>query len=96
MRHSVLHMKNAHTPGAAKRPAVLVDPRRMRVADEVRACIARRGISRAEVERGIGLSQSALSRKLRGENAFTVDELLSLSMVLDVEPAEFFPRERAA
>lgn len=89
-------MKNASTPRAVKRPAVLVDPRRKRVADEVRACIARRGLTRAEVERGIGLSQSALSRKLRGENAFTVDELLSLGKVLDVEPAEFFPKERAA
>lgn len=89
-------MKNASTLRTAKRPAVLVDPRRKRVADEVRACIARRGKSRAEIEAAIVISQSALSRKLRGENAFTVDEILGLAHVLDVEASAFFPQERAA
>lgn len=96
VRACVLHMKNASTQARSKRPAVLVDPRRKRVADEVRACIARKGNPRAEVETAIGISQSALSRKLRGENAFTVDELLSLAQFLDVEAAVFFPKERAA
>lgn len=89
-------MKNAPSPRTAKRPAVLVDPRRKRVADEVRACIARRGKSRSEIEVAIGVSQSALSRKLRGENAFTVDEILALAHFLDVEASAFFPQERAA
>lgn len=96
MRAFVLHMKNATSRPAARKAALLADPRRHAVAAEVRACIARAGKKRAEIEVALGISQSALARKLRGENAFTVDELLALGRALKVEPREFFPQERAA
>ncbi|WP_449281211.1 helix-turn-helix domain-containing protein [Leucobacter sp.] len=88
-------MKNTSIQKKHRPRATGIDPRRMRVANEVRACIARIGASRAAVEDAIGISQSALSRKLRGESAFTVDELLGLASFLDVEASEFFPKERA-
>ncbi|WP_181158512.1 helix-turn-helix domain-containing protein [Leucobacter massiliensis] len=88
-------MKNATIQKRPRQRLSGIDPRRKRVADEVRACIARSGNSRAAVEDAIGISQSALSRKLRAESAFTVDELLGLAAFLDVEASEFFPKERA-
>ncbi|VXB76587.1 conserved hypothetical protein [Pseudoclavibacter sp. 8L] len=58
--------------------------------------MARSDISRSSIEQQLGISQSALSRKLRGLNAFTVDEIFRLADVLGVKASVFFGEEMAA
>jgi transcriptional regulator with XRE-family HTH domain len=54
-----------------------------RVAAEVRASIARKGISQSIVADGAAMSNASLSRKLRGQYPFAVDELLAIAPLLD-------------
>ncbi|WP_328809484.1 helix-turn-helix domain-containing protein [Pseudoclavibacter sp. 8L] len=96
VRPSVLHMKNVINLQGHASPASGVIARRSRVAAEVRACMARSDISRSSIEQQLGISQSALSRKLRGLNAFTVDEIFRLADVLGVKASVFFGEEMAA
>ena len=49
------------------------------IAAEVRADLARKQMSAAELSRETGISKAALSRKLRGESSFTVEELLTVA-----------------
>lgn len=49
------------------------------IAAEVRADLARKQMPAAELSRGTGISTAALTRKLRGETSFTVEELLAVS-----------------
>lgn len=62
----------------------------------VRAEIARRGVSQAEVSRAIGVSQSQFSKRLRGFIAFDINELAAIAQVLDVPLTDLIPRDRAA
>ncbi len=50
-----------------------------RVAAEVRAAIARKGVSQTIVAHGAEMSNASLSRKLRGHYPFAVDELLAIA-----------------
>lgn len=50
----------------------------------VRAEMARKGYSQAELARMLGMSQTGISKRLRGETPFDVNELARISAVLGV------------
>lgn len=54
--------------------------------------MARQRMSASKLAPQVGMTQSALSRRLTGDVPFDVDELVAIAVVLDVPPARFFPR----
>lgn len=58
-----------------------------RVAAEVRANMARARMTQTDLALALGLTQSAVSKRLRGKIAFSVDELEKIADVLGVHPA---------
>lgn len=62
----------------------------------VRAEIARRGMSQAAVSKAIGVSQSQFSKRLRGVIAFDINELDAIATVLDVPMSDLIPRKAAS
>lgn len=61
----------------------------------VRAEIARRGVTQAAISEAIGVSQSQFSKRLQGRIAFDINELASIAHVLDVPLTDLIPREKA-
>ena len=61
------------------------------VASEVRASIARAGVTAKDVSLATGISQAALSRKLRGIAPFDVLELALIADYLGIEAVVFLP-----
>ena len=51
----------------------------------VRAEMARRGVSQTALGAAIGLSQTALYRRLASKTSFTVDQIIAIAKHLDVE-----------
>lgn len=58
-----------------------------RVASEVRAQMARIRMTQTALAAVLGLPQSAVSNRLRGKVAFSIDELEKVSAALGVHPA---------
>lgn len=73
-----------------------VQQARERVAAEVRAEMARQRVSQASVRMALGLSQSAMSRRITGELAFDVGELTAIARLLGRPVTYFFPDEASA
>lgn len=67
---------------------------RDRVAEEVRALLARRRMSGAELARRLGHSQTFIARRLDGRQAMDIDNLEEIARVLDVPVSSFFPDDR--
>ena len=67
-----------------------------RVADEVRAGMARKRVTQQALAAAISLSQAALSRRLRGEVAFDVNELTAVAAHLDIPLSDLLPSEAVA
>lgn len=65
-----------------------MDTLRERVAGELRATLARKRISAAELARRLGWSQSYMARRVDGRQALDLDDLERIAAALDVEPAE--------
>jgi lambda repressor-like predicted transcriptional regulator len=65
---------------------------RERAAEEIRALLARRRISAAELARRTGLKQSTLARRMTGETAFDLDDLELIAATLGVDVQELIPR----
>lgn len=59
-----------------------------RVAANIRAELARKGISQAELAASLNKSQPTVSRRLLGRVPFSVDELDIIAAILDVPMAE--------
>lgn len=57
-------------------------------AEEIRALLARRRMSHAELARRTGLKRSTISRRMTGETALDLDDLEAIAEVLGVEPVE--------
>ena len=57
------------------------------MAAEVRAWMARRGVRQETLATQMGLSQSALSMRLRGRTRWTINDLAAVSEALDVPVA---------
>jgi transcriptional regulator with XRE-family HTH domain len=66
-------------------------PLRERVAEEIRVLLARRRMSAAQLGRQLGVSQTYIWRRLKGETAFDLDDLDRIAGVLGVAPADLFP-----
>lgn len=60
---------------------------RRAVAAEVRASLARDGRSATWLATEADISKTALSRKLRGDTSFTVEELVAVAIALNIDPA---------
>jgi len=56
----------------------------VRVAGEVRAAMARRGVSQTALAGALGMSQAAVSRRLRGAIPLDVKELAAIAEILSV------------
>lgn len=68
---------SAHAP-------VQVQPLRVQVAEEVRVAMARRRISGVALANRLGKAQPWISRRLRGDVAFDLDDLEAVASALDV------------
>lgn len=67
-----------------------------RLADTIRAEMARRRISQTKVAGRLGLSQPAISRRLRGETAFDADEIVAIAALFEVPVGSLFGEGVAA
>jgi transcriptional regulator with XRE-family HTH domain len=63
------------------------------VAEEIRALLGRRDISKIELARRIEKSHTYVWRRLSGETAFDLDDLQKIAAVLGVTAADLLPRE---
>lgn len=59
-----------------------------RVADNIRAEVARRRISQTVLAEKVGIRQQALSRRLNGSTPFRIDELARIADALDIPLTE--------
>lgn len=50
----------------------------------VRAEMARLGVSQSKLAASLGISQSSLSKRLQGHTPFSIDELVTISKALDI------------
>lgn len=66
---------------------------RAAVAAELRAALARDGRTASALATDAGISRGALSRKMRGESAVTIDELLSIASALGIPPGALVPAD---
>ncbi|MDG4791880.1 helix-turn-helix transcriptional regulator [Micromonospora sp. WMMD1102] len=66
------------------------------VAEEVRALLGRRQMSGAKLATAIDRSEMYVSRRLRGETAFDLDDLERIAGVLGVQVADLLPKREGA
>lgn len=69
---------------------------RSAIAGEVRAAVAREGVSARSLAREVEMSPASLSRKLRGDVSFSVEELIAIANFLDVSVTSLIPRAESA
>lgn len=67
-----------------------------RTASAVRAELARRNMTRAELADALGWSRTTLWRRLAGTQPFDVDELTAVAAHLDVPLSALLPDHTAA
>lgn len=72
------------TPGSTS-------PLRTGIAEEIRALLGRRAISKIDLSRRIGKSHTYVWRRLTGETAFDTDDLERIAQVLGVPVVDLFP-----
>lgn len=65
---------------------------RERVAEEVRALLARKMMTGADLATAIGRSPMYVSRRVRGEVAFDIDDMQRLAEVFGVEVTDLMPK----
>lgn len=70
--------------------------RSQRAAAEVRASLARSMVSQRALARHLRISESSLSRRLRGATPFSIDELAAIAELLEVDLTELLGSGRAA
>lgn len=71
-------------------------PASVTVAAEVRAILAYRRIPQADLAEVLGMSQVAVSRRLRGETLFDVDEVAKVAAFLGVSVAALYGEKATA
>lgn len=82
------------TPRTADQPPRAVNEL---VGERIHRELWTRRISQTEFAPKLNLSQSALSKKLRGERAFGIDEVLAIAFLLKMPVEELLPQlDRAA
>lgn len=68
-------------------------PMRERIAEEIRALLARKRVSASKLARLMGVTQPYISRRLTGETALDVDDLDRIARALEVTVVDLLPRE---
>lgn len=63
-----------------------------RVAAEVRAHAARRGLMQKDLAKALGYDPSQITKRMRGQVDFTLNELAVLARLFGIEPSELLPR----
>ena len=76
--------------------AALLSSRRASIAATVRAEIGRAAARQADVANHLEISQSALSKRLKGSVRFTAEELVSIAELLRIPPAVLLGDDRAS
>ena len=76
--------------------AVMNTSHRSRVAAEVRAAVARNGISRGALAAKLGINPDVLSRKLNGSAPIGLDEIAAIARALNLAPSELINTALAA
>jgi len=71
------------------------DPRLKLLADNIRKCIGSSVYSPAEVARALSVDKSAISRWMNGQRTPTVQNLIELAHLLEVEVTELWNGEEA-
>lgn len=61
-----------------------------RVAEEIRAILARRRLSATELARQMGVTQSYLARRMTGVQPLDLDDIQRVARALDVQPLALF------
>lgn len=69
---------------------------RNRIAADVRAAVARNGITRASLASELGLNADVLGRKLNGSAPIGLDELVAIARALNLAPSELINTALAA
>lgn len=64
---------------------------RRSIAEEIRALLGRRNMSRLQLARRINRSHTYMWRRLSGDTAFDTDDLQQIAAVLGVELTDLFP-----
>lgn len=67
----------------------------MQVASEIRALMARRGMTAVQLGRLLGYSHPWVSERLRGERSISVADLEKIAEALEVQVLDLFPRTQA-
>ena len=67
-------------------------PSRRRVAANIRAELARAGVSQSTAAQWIGVTQPAMSARLHARVPFTVDEAIAIAEGLDIPLATLLPQ----
>ncbi len=57
------------------------------IGRKLRGLMAERSTTQKELARELGMTQQALSSRIRGLTSFSVDELVNIARVLDVDAA---------
>jgi transcriptional regulator with XRE-family HTH domain len=65
-----------------------LQPLAKRLTANVRAELARRGISHRDAAQALGLTQSAASRRMRGDVEFSLSEVEQLAALLEIPVTE--------
>lgn len=76
-------------------PSPLVWESRQRVAENVRGWMARRNVTQTALAKRLGCSQPVISRRVRGEIPFDLDELIEIAVVLDIDLSELMDGARS-
>lgn len=63
------------------------------IAGEVRAWLARRSLSQADLAERLGVARSAITRRMKGERLFSIIELMEIADWLDIELADLLGPE---
>lgn len=84
-----MRQKTPHT-------AALLSSRRAAIAATVRAEISRADARQTDVANHLQISQSALSKRLKGTVRFTAEELVSIAELLRIQPAVLLGDDRAS
>lgn len=61
------------------------------IGNEVKAGLARRGLTQKDLAVALGMTETTLSGRLRGRSAFDTDELLVVAATIGVSIADLFP-----
>lgn len=65
-----------------------------RIGANIRAEMARAGMSQTSLAAVLGISQPAVSKRLLGKQAFDVDELTRVADALGLDPASLLSNQR--